>query len=113
MLTTQGLTTTRCWCGLPHSIPDALYKAAQESHKEVYCPLGHTWVIKDSPLKKLEQENQQLKLSLQQKDNQLADERHAKERLEKRARRGVCAFCKRSFGNMRAHMLSKHSHAKK
>ena len=98
------LTIVKCWCGICHAIPEALDRTATNNGETVYCPLGHKWVRGNTK----QMEIDALKLEIQTKDNLLAEERARVNRLEKRARHGVCAFCKRSFPNMRAHMNSKH-----
>ena len=53
-----SLVTTQCWCGIHLAIPDSLYNEAQRNHKkDVYCPLGHSFIYNDS-------ENERLKRDL-------------------------------------------------
>lgn len=109
MISTVELIETRCWCGLPHAIPTDLYENAKRTGGVVYCPIGYQWIHREqSEFAKLQSQVASLTLSVQEKDNLLAEERREKERVLKRARRGLCVFCKRTFPNVTAHMRSKH-----
>lgn len=113
MIITTDLTVVRCWCGIQYSIPSSLYMIAKESGQTVFCPMGHQWVFKGfSANAQLQNERDDLRLQLQQRDNQLADERREKARLINRAKRGVCIYCQRFFPNVLLHMRCKHPKAR-
>lgn len=123
---TGRLVTTTCWCGIPHAIPEALYRAASEDPKQaVFCPLGHEWVRRKSASQIEREKREQL-------ERRLADERDTSRRwrdraeaearsaaaykghltrAKKRIANGVCPVpgCKRSgFERVLAHIASQH-----
>lgn len=105
---TVEMVETTCWCGLPMALPADLYGEAQRSGKAVYCPLGHTWVVKGSENDRLRRENA---LLVRQRDEAMADRDRAARALKRaksRADRGICQHCQRSFVNVARHVAIKH-----
>lgn len=101
-------------CFVAYGLPKALRDRALERRAahNIYCPNGHSWSYSG---KSKDQEIDDLKWQLQQKDNHLADVVAAKSRLaaaklklEQRIDKGVCPYCRRSFANVAQHMHAKH-----
>lgn len=111
---TEELTVVQCWCGMHHAIPEGLRDYQQRQHNDghqvsVYCPLGHTHTpagpSKWSAERKAREAAEARATSLA--DQLAAADREAK-RLARRARRGVCPCCHRSFVNVKKHMDGQH-----
>lgn len=112
---TEELVTEVCWCGINHAIPRNLARQAREKGTAVYCPLGHTWVIRETEVdklrKQLESERQSKKFWQDQADAAEKSKTALKGQLtkaRKRAANGVCPCCNRSFVDVARHMRSKH-----
>lgn len=109
---TGALTVVSCHCGIVYAIPDNLDSQAHlHKGREVYCPLGHRWVYRDSFEQQLERERQRHQAT---RDLLRAEERsHAATRgqvtkLRKRVAAGVCPCCHRTFQQLARHMAAKH-----
>ena len=108
MLIAVELTQVSCCSGCVYAIPTKLYRhmrAEGANHDYIYCPLGHRWHYLDESS---ESKIDKLKYEIQEKDNELARQREIQARLQRRALRGLCIFCKRSFVNVARHMACKH-----
>jgi len=94
-------------CGVIYALEDSYrnYKLEQKEKGVTYCPNGHSWHFIG---KSLEDQITDLKWTVQHRDNALNEERLKRERLEKRVRKGVCLYCKRTFSNLAKHMQCKH-----
>ncbi len=86
-----------------------------ERGDEFYCPNGHGQIYKTTELSRVRNERDRLKGRV----THLTDQRDAAHRsasaqkgvatkLRKRAAAGVCAFCQRSFKDVRRHVDSQH-----
>jgi len=107
IMVTQELVVHNCWCGIQFAIPNNLERQHRTMSKHnLFCPLGHSMVLKSQSW--WESEIADLKLKVQGKDNLLASEREQYARLEKRIQHGVCPYCKRTFANIQRHMACKH-----
>lgn len=108
MVVMVELVKVTCCSGCVFAISKDLYDYMQQKgqgHGDIYCPLGHRFhYLNESEAQKIER----LQLEIQRKDNELAREREEKERLKRRALRGLCIFCKRTFLNVQRHMACKH-----
>jgi hypothetical protein len=120
-------------CKVQHSIPMHLYTAAQQAapNISIYCPNGHKWHYKSEAQVREEdlirQERDRLKQRLAEKDDDIKLARDQRDHQEKRAialkghvtriknrvAAGVCPCCNRTFGNLAAHMATKHKDYKK
>lgn len=112
---TEELVVHTCWCGMAHAIPRALSNTADREGKTVYCPLGHSWVTKDSDHDRLKQKlaSQTAQLDQQRARADAAEAKAAKLaadalRAKKRASAGVCPCCNRTFQNVARHMKTQH-----
>lgn len=119
---TEELTVVSCWCGMTYAVPEALYRHMRtkrdnnERQPDVYCPLGHTWVISgQSELDKERDRAKRLERTLANREEDLRSERAShiatKGQLTKTRRRvsnGVCPCCNRSFVQLTRHMKTKH-----
>ena len=107
MYATQELTATTCpRCGMLFAFPSKIISERKADRKSFYCPAGHSMWF---PGKSDEERIKDLQLENQRKDNMLAEERGKVARMERRMKKGVCLYCKRTFGNVAAHMASKHN----
>lgn len=109
------LIETHCWCGLPFAIPSQLHRVFKEEGKEIYCPLGHSVVLKETTTDRLRCENDRLTQRLAQKDDdiefhkrQAAAARGQTTKLKRRTMAGLCPCCRRNFQNLARHMKTKH-----
>ena len=109
------LSVETCWCGTTYAIPTTLRdymmdcKRNGRQQPNVYCPLGHTWFFSG------EAEVDKVKRQLANIEEELRIERasHSSTKGEltksrKRAARGVCPCCKRSFVNVARHVAHMH-----
>ena len=122
MTYTAELVVETCWCGTVHAVPKALRDKMKRDHDDgrpqqgIYCPLGHVWEFSGKGRAQTESERaERLAASLSATRDQLrAEERsHAATRgqltkARKRADRGVCLHCNRSFVNVERHVATKH-----
>jgi hypothetical protein len=112
---TEELVVHTCWCGMAHAIPRVLSNTASREGTAVYCPAGHTWVVKNSEMSLLKQQVATRTAELdQERARANAAEAKAKKlvaeakRLQKRASAGVCPCCNRTFQNVGRHMKTQH-----
>lgn len=119
---TGELTIVSCWCGIKYAIPQSLYtemqrlKDERRGQPDVYCPLGHTWVVAgESAADRLRKQVTGLEQTVTSLNGRLDDAERSKAaykgqvtKLKKRAVAGVCAFCHRHFVNVERHVASQH-----
>lgn len=119
---TEELVAHRCWCGILHAIPRALHDNSANSanngkeSREVYCPLGHKWVLgattKLSDTEKaLQQEraaHDQCRAARREIEAQNAHIEASLLRIRKRAKQGICPCCHRTVKQLASHMQDKH-----
>lgn len=118
---TGELIVTRCWCGIQHAVPESLRKEQLRKHErgelmEVFCPIGHAYVLAgESEKSKVERELQrerqrldQMLMELRDTRNALNAQKAAKSRLKNRVANGVCPCCNRTFANLQRHMEHRH-----
>lgn len=115
MTYTGELTVVTCWCGTQYAISADLYNFMRrklndgEKQPDVYCPLGHTWIISgEGKVKRLERQLANREEDLRAERAAHATTKGALTKLRKRAERGVCPCCSRSFVDVARHMKSKH-----
>jgi len=103
-------------CGIEFDVPTHFYKELREiKGKGWYCPNGHSRVFGESDSDILRRERDLLRQRLAEKDDTIARVEREKAavqgqvtKLKKRAQRGVCPCCNRTFLNVARHMQSKH-----
>lgn len=119
---TETLVVESCWCGMNHAIPKVLADKAYRDGTKVYCPLGHTWVIRETKEDRLEKELARKNAALDQVKARAADleatnsnlrgqvtkAKNETKRLKTRAQNGVCPHCQRSFVKLAQHVRTKH-----
>lgn len=109
---TETLEVTSCWCGIAVAIPSNLMRFARNHKgKEVYCPLGHTFIFKDSYEEQLQVERRRHEATrdlLRAEERSHSATRGTLTKTKKRIHAGVCPCCKRSFQNVKRHMDNKH-----
>jgi len=118
---TEELTVVTCWCGMTHAVPSALRDYQVRKHDDgidvdVYCPRGHSYAIAGKSAVAKERERRQgLEAQLAAERDQHAAERRAHAATKatltkgrKRADRGVCQHCQRSFVDVARHVRTKH-----
>lgn len=122
MTYTEELEVVTCWCGMAHAIPRALYrhmvhKRDNNQHQpDVYCPMGHTWIVSgESKLDRTLRIVREQERTIANLDETVRSERAAHAttkgqltKARKRADRGVCQHCNRSFVNVARHVATKH-----
>lgn len=124
MTYTGELTVTSCWCGIKLAIPNSLYRRARAREVSVYCPLGHTFVFKESEADLLRKDLEQARkttewyseaLARTQADRDAADRSAAAykghlTRLRKKIASGICPVdgCRRNFTNVKGHIERMH-----
>ena len=122
MTTLQSYGTTvvldQCWCGIWFGMPDGLHLQFREEGQKVYCPLGHTCVVRKTDAQKLREEKRRLEARLvaerdqhQATQRSLVAQKGVTTRIKNRVKNGVCPFCNRHFQNVKAHMDSQHAEA--
>lgn len=98
-------------CGIYWGVPEHYLKSRCEDKGTFYCPNGHGQVFIKSLVEKEREARQRAEQRLAQKEDELREEKAAKEKVErklKRLNRGVCTCCKRLFQNLKRHMETKH-----
>lgn len=112
---TGALTVVECWCGIRHAIPAELDRQAHHNGTGVHCPLGHTWVYKQTKADRLERELAEERRRRQAARDLLDAEQRSHSatrghltRSKKRAAAGVCPCCNRTFQNVARHVSTKH-----
>jgi ABC-type siderophore export system fused ATPase/permease subunit len=122
MTISTQLTVVTCWCGMTYAIPQAIYdhmlhkRNNNERQSDTYCPLGHIWIITGkSDLDKERERAERLARQLANAEEDARSERASHiatkgqlTRARKRADRGVCQHCKRSFVNVARHVETCH-----
>lgn len=112
---TGELVVETCWCGISHAVPRQLRDHMNRQHHDgekqegIYCPLGHIWVFSGEPrVKVLGRQLAEAEAQLTATRDQLAAAEREQGRERKRAARGVCPCCKRSFVNVARHVHGQH-----
>lgn len=113
---TGTLVVTSCWCGIKMAIPDDLWKQAKDKGAGVYCPLGHSWVVKETRADTLQRELQYERDARRYAEDEAARQKRQASaargqvtKLRKRAIAGACPFgCRRHFADLERHVASKH-----
>jgi len=121
---TEELVVVTCWCGMSHAVPEALRATQLRKHDDgikfdIYCPLGHTYIVAGKPAVEKEREaRRRAEAALVQEQDQHKAERKAHAvtkanltKARKRADRGVCQHCQRSFVDVARHVRTKHPEA--
>ncbi len=125
MKITTELTVVTCWCGMTYAVPEALYdhmlhkRNVNERQPDTYCPLGHVWIITGKSALDIERERtKRLERQLASTEEDVRAERASHiatkgqlTKARKRADRGVCLHCNRSFVNVANHIATKHPEA--
>lgn len=119
---TETLVVRHCWCGIAHGIPENLSRRADEDGIDVFCPLGHVWVISDTETKKLrrklaaeeaaradeERRRRAAQELLRAEERSHIATRGHLTRARNRAKAGLCPCCNRHFENVERHVKSQH-----
>jgi len=102
-------------CGITFAVPIRWIKERRDHSGEFYCPNGHVRVFRESEVDRLRREVRQAnesrdwyKRQVEARDKQLAASRGQMTKLRNRIQRGVCPECRRSFENLRRHMVTQH-----
>jgi GH24 family phage-related lysozyme (muramidase) len=109
------LVSTTCWCGIGMALPASLYRQANEQGHQVYCPLGHIWVVTETETDRLRKELRaekdyatSLNRRLTDEQNRLRTTKGVVTKMRKRAIVGACQFCHRNFANVARHVATQH-----
>lgn len=118
-----AITCGHADCDMVFMMPKRWYEKRCEDHKSWYCPNGHCRsFLAESDKERLERAARRAQELLDQerrsheitKNLRLAAEEESTRlnkkvrRLKKRAAAGCCPCCQRNFGNLAAHMKTKH-----
>lgn len=109
-----ALVVKTCWCGIRHAIPSELARQLVEG-STVYCPLGHSYVTRETRGDRLQRELEQersrrsatLDLLAHEERSHAATKGHLT-RAKRRSAAGLCPCCNRSFEQLRRHMRTQH-----
>lgn len=115
MTYTGRLVQTSCYCSIALAIPKDLYEWASRTGGGVHCPLGHSFVFKDS-------ENARLKRELKWERDRVAAERARADgaeaslrttkghvtRLRKQVIAGECPLCGQHLRDLARHVARVH-----
>ena len=100
-------------CFVPHGIPRGMKREMEDEGGVAYCPNGHSWGFVDesraTQLDRARASEVALRDQLHASERSVAAHKGHATRIKNRVKAGVCPFCHRSFGNVRAHMDTKHS----
>jgi hypothetical protein len=109
---TETLVVTSCWCGIALAIPANLHSYARNhANYNVYCPLGHTFVYRDTYEEQLKQERRRHEATrdlLAHEERSHSATKGQLTKARKRAAAGVCPCCQRTFQNVARHVKTKH-----
>lgn len=108
------LDSTSCVnCGVTFAIPKSMLADKRAVGGDFYCPNGHSLTFGQTELKRLRKSVEEAQLAAIQARTERDEAQRRAERVEKRARAGVCPFgCKRPFVNLGRHINSKHKEVK-
>lgn len=114
-----SLTEISCGkCGIIFCVPAIWQQEKQMNGSDFYCPNGHVRVYRKSDIQELKERLEAKEAELraakcetlrQQNLRQMEEAAKLKaERKLKRANKGVCTCCNRTFQNLMAHMKTQH-----
>ena len=110
-------------CGMQFAVPAQWDRMRRNDHASFYCPNGHGQsYMAESEAERIKRELDQAnhnaqwnkerreaeQAAHQQTKHKLAATKGVVTRVKRRVGNGVCPCCDRSFGNLLAHMLTKH-----
>lgn len=122
-ITYEGtLVVVKCWCGMAHAVPEDLADYQRRAHADgtavpdIYCPLGHCHVPAGKGRAERERELREATeqaLANSREETRIAYAeistlRAAATKARKRAARGVCPCCHRSFVDVARHINGQH-----
>lgn len=123
MISDKLVTEQCCNCGVTFAIPQQLMNELSETHKDFYCPNGHSqrYIDKTEAQKQRERADRLQRLvdareeDIRFEQRRLDTERKAHAatkgqltKTRKRVGNGVCPCCNRSFANLQRHMSGQH-----
>lgn len=103
-------------CGVVFGLSQNLERNLRETHRNFFCPNGHTLSFRSKTEADLERDRRitaEKKLQEANADVAIARAEKAKaeaalNRTKKRVSAGVCPCCNRTFSQLRRHMAAKH-----
>ena len=103
-------------CGVAFGLEARYERAQREDRKAWYCPNGHSqWFPGQDIHEELREAQARLNDVRAERDRLAGDNMtlaQKNRRLGSRAKAGVCAFCNRSFQNVKRHMDGQHKEQK-
>lgn len=115
MIYVGRLIQTSCYCSIELAIPEDLHTWATRTGGEVYCPLGHEFVYRDSENEKLKRElkwaKDQAAAARARTDQAEASLRATKghvTRLRRKVLAGECPFCGQHLRDLERHIGRQH-----
>ena len=105
-------------CGILFALPQDLRTQRQSDGHSFYCPNGHSQSYTTTDAMRLREEREKstrLIADLDQAEGQIGqlasdvmDKAKEIRRMKRRAKAGVCQWCRRHFANVEHHVASKH-----
>lgn len=115
------LEVLSCWsCGILYAVPEAMLASGRNDPSiSWYCPNGHNTHFPGKTVTerlaaernragRIAAERDQLQASLRSQRAATTRARNERDRLERRAKAGVCPCCQRTFKQLRRHIASQH-----
>ena len=102
-------------CGIPHAIPDTMYRNCMADGGSWHCPNGHTLVFTTTDADKLRAKLEKKERLISYQEERIEEWKRSaaaykgqKTKLLNRVKNGVCPCCNRSFKNLHSHIQNKH-----
>ena len=108
------LEPVECYkCGCIFGLTSGMRRQRLSNKEDFYCPNGHCQAYLGKSHQARAEEAEALARRLQFDRDRLANDNmdlaKKNKNLRARARSGTCAFCKRSFANVKRHMDTQHA----
>jgi hypothetical protein len=118
----NDLEVTICTCGVLFAMPQRLLEVCREQGRDFYCPNGHCLTFTETEIDRARKERdaaknraareaarrEQAEAEARAQKGRATRFKNDRDRDRRRVAHGVCPCCKRSFKQLRRHMLSQH-----
>jgi len=95
-------------CGTHFGVPSRFRSDKLDNGETFYCPNGHPRAYVTSEVDRLKKQVADLAAERNRLFSEKASAEERARRIERRIGRGVCPWCKRTFGNLARHCEAKH-----
>lgn len=102
-------------CGVIYGITADYYRLRRIDGQGWLCPNGHSVIATNTTLKEnrtLREKNLDLRARLDQAEADAEAKKRDIARMKKRAKAGLCQFCRRHFVNVARHVENRHPNGK-